>query len=88
MKRLGLGRLGVGLHHQSAGTHSRKGGPIVPIVRVGHGGTPGAQFGRRLGHFDPGFFRLVPVGPGNARGRIGLRHGAVDGKPRGLAHLP
>ena len=29
----------------------------------------------------------MPVGPGNPRGRIGLRHGAVDGKPRGLAHL-
>ena len=39
------------------------------------------------GHLDPGLFRLVPVGPGNPRGRIGLRHGAVDGKPRRLAHL-
>ena len=45
------------------------------------------QLGGRLGHLDPGLFRLVPVGPGNPRGRIGLRHGAVDGKPRGLAHL-
>ena len=30
---------------------------------------------------------MVPVGPGNPRSRIGLRHGAVDGKPPGLAHL-
>ena len=29
----------------------------------------------------------MPIGPGNPRGRIGLRHGVVDGKPRGLAHL-
>ena len=87
MKRLCLGRLGVGLHHQRAGTHRRKGGPLVPIVRVGDGGTPGAQFGGRLGHLDPGLFRLLPVGPGNPRDRIGLRHGAVDGKPRGFAHL-
>ena len=29
----------------------------------------------------------MPVGPGNPRGRIGLRHGAVDGKSRSLAHL-
>ena len=64
-----------------------KGGPLVPIVGVGDGGPPGAQFGGRLGHLDPGLFRLVPVGPGNPRGRIGLRHGAVDGKPRGFAHL-
>ena len=87
MERLGLGRLGVGLHHQRAGTHRRKGGPLVPIVRVGDGGTPGPQLGGRHGHLDPGLFRLVPVGPGNPRGRVGLRHGAVDGKPRGLAHL-
>ena len=80
-------RLGVGLHHQRAGTHRRKGGPLVPIVRVGDGGTPGAQFGGRHGHLDPGLFRPVPVGPGNPRSWIGLRHGAVDGKPRGLAHL-
>ena len=87
MERLGLGRLGVGLHHQRVGTHGRKGRPLVPIVGVGDGGTPGAQFGGRLGHLDPGLFRLVPVGPGNPRGRIGLRHGAVDGKSRSLAHL-
>ena len=87
MERLGLGRLGVGLHHQRAGTHGRESRPLVPIVRVGDGGTPGAKFGGRLGHLDPGLFRLVPVGPGNPRGRIGLRHGVVDGKPRGLAHL-
>ena len=42
MERLGLGRLGVGLHHQSVGTHRRKGGPLIPIVRVGDGGSPGA----------------------------------------------
>ena len=41
MERLGLGRLGVGLHHQRAGTYRCKGGPLVPIVRVGDGGTPG-----------------------------------------------
>ena len=87
MERLGLGRLGVGLHHQCVGAYACEGGPLVPIVRVGDGGTPGTQFGGRLGHLDPGLFRLVPVGPGNPRGRIGLRHGAVDGKPRGLAHL-
>ena len=87
MKRLGLGRLGVGLHHQRAGTHGRESRPLVPIVRVGDGGTPGAQFGGRLGQFDPRLFRLVPVGPGNPRGRIGLRYGAVDGKSRSLAHL-
>ena len=87
MERLGLGRLGVGLHYQSVGTHRRKGGPLVPIVRVGDGRTPGMQLGGRLGHFDPGLFRLVPVGPGKPRSRICLRHGAVDGKPRGLARL-
>ena len=48
---------------------------------------PGAQLGGRLGDLDPRLIRLVPVGPGNPRGWIGLRHGAVDGKPRGLAHL-
>ena len=87
MERLGLGRLGVGLHYQSVGTHRRKGGPLVPIVGVGDTGTPGTQLGGRLGQFDPSLFRPVPVGPGNPRSRIGLRHGAVDGKPRSLAHL-
>ena len=87
MERLGLGRLGVGLHHQRVGTYRRKGGPLVPIVGVGDTGTPGTQLGGRLGHLDSRLFRLVPVGPGKPRSRIGLRHGAVDGKPRGLAHL-
>ena len=87
MKRLGLGRLGVGLHHQSVGAYACEGGPLVPIVRVGDCGPPGTQLGGRFGHLDPRLFRLVPVCPGNPRGRNGLGHGAVDGKPRGLAHL-
>ena len=64
-----------------------EGGPLVPIVGIGNTGTPGTQLGGRLRHFDSRFFRLVPVGPGNPRSRISLRHGAVDGKPPGLAHL-
>ena len=41
VERLGLGRLGVGLHHQNVGAYACEGGPLVPIVRVGDGGTPG-----------------------------------------------
>ena len=87
MERLGLGRLGVGLHHQCVGAYACEGGPLVPIVGIGDTGTPGTQLGGRLRHFDSRLFRLVPVGPGKPRSRICLRHGAVDGKPRGLAHL-
>ena len=87
MERLGLGRLGVGLHHQNVGAYACEGGLLVPIVGIGNTGTPGTQLGGRLRHFDSRLFRLVPVGPGNPRSRIGLRHGAVDGKPPGLAHL-
>ena len=40
MERLGLGRLGVGLHYQGVGAYACEGGPLVPIVGVGDGGPP------------------------------------------------
>ena len=58
MERLGLGRLGVGLHHQMRRNPRRESGPLVPIVRVGDSGTPGTQLGGRLGHLDPASFAL------------------------------
>ena len=87
VKRLGIVRVGVEGHDQRVIFHRREGRRLAPIVDVGGAGYPRVEFGRRDRQVDAGVPRPLPVFICQARRRVGVRHGAVDGEPRGLAHL-
>ena len=87
VKRLAIVRIGVEGHDQRVISHRREGRRLAPIVDVGGAGPPGVELGRRDRQMDAGVARPLPVFICQARRRVGVRHGAVDGQPSGLAHL-
>ena len=87
VKRLAIVRVGVEGHDQRVIVHRREGWRLAPIVDVGGAGPPRVEFSRRDRQVNAGVLCAAPVFICQARRRVGVRRGAVDGHSSGLAHL-
>ena len=85
-ERLRLGRLGFVFHPERIGADGLALRGLAPVVDIGAPGAPGPELGRRRRDVDAGVRGPLPVFEPRARVGVG-GHGAVDGEPRGVAHL-